>query len=84
MPTRSDFSNHTIFLHFCEHSFLLIPSGMDIECNKINHHHQSSSLGWLITRARGLFLDTLESGVEEACTPGFATFSSGAQLDETL
>ena len=26
------------FFHFCEHSIFLIPLGMDIECNKINHY----------------------------------------------
>ena len=38
VPTRNDFLNHTIFFTFFEHLFLLIPLGMDIECDKINHH----------------------------------------------
>ena len=56
-----------------------------IHFNRINVCQSiDSSLGCTGWHARGIFLDTLECGVEEACTPGFATLSSGALLDEPL
>ena len=67
VPTRSDFSNHTIFLHFCEHSFLLIPSGMDIECNKINHHHHCHNLVCLKSTATILYVQNLYTGIPCRC-----------------